>query len=145
MLRDVLEFTDDQIEAMRSGAEWARRVAVAPTVAREARAEDGWVYRPHQFSGITARTLLLSGSESTPAIKQATDAAAAAIVGARIHVLDGSRAHRSSDRPGNGRDRDPRVPGGLSAGIREGRQGRSRSCSIAYRAAAARVEVPILA
>jgi len=97
VLRDVLEFTDDQIEAMRSGAEWARRVAVAPTVAREARAEDGWVYRPRQFSGITARTLLLSGMESTPAIKQATDAAAAAIVGARIHVLDGHAhiAHRT--------------------------------------------------
>ena len=55
------------------------------------------MYRPRQFSGITARTLLLSGSESTPAIKQATDAAAAAIVGARIHVLDGHAhiAHRT--------------------------------------------------
>ena len=97
VLRDVLEFTDDQIEAMRSGPEWASRVAVAPTVAREARAEEGWSYRPGRFSGVTAQTLLLSGSESTPAIKQATDAAAAAIVGARVHVLDGHAhiAHRT--------------------------------------------------
>lgn len=97
VLRDVLEFTDDQVDAVRSGPEWARRVAVAPTVAREARAEHEWVYRPSQFSGITAPTLLLSGSDSTPAIKQATDAAAAAIPGARIRVLDGHAhiAHRT--------------------------------------------------
>ena len=97
VLRDVLEFTDDQIDAMRAGPEWARRVAVASTVAREARAEQEWVYRPGQFDGITAETLLLSGSESTPAVKQATDAAAAAIPGARIHVLDGHAhiAHRT--------------------------------------------------
>ncbi len=97
VLRDVLEFTDDQIDAMRSGPEWARRVAVAPTVAREARAEEGWVYRAGQFSGVTARTLLLSGSESAPAIKEATDAAVAAIVGARVRVLDGHAhiAHRT--------------------------------------------------
>lgn len=97
VLRDVLEFTNDQIDAMRSGPEWACRVAVAPTVAREARAEEGWAYRPGQFSGVTAQTLLLSGSGSTPAIKQATDAAAGAIVAARIYVLDGHAhiAHRT--------------------------------------------------
>ncbi|MFI2431294.1 alpha/beta fold hydrolase [Streptomyces sp. NPDC018693] len=97
VLRDVLEFTDAQIDAVRSGPEWARRVAVAPTVAREARAEEEWVYRPGQFTGITARTLLLSGSESPPALKQATDRAAAAIPGARIRVLDGHAhiAHRT--------------------------------------------------
>jgi pimeloyl-ACP methyl ester carboxylesterase len=97
VLKDILEFTDDQIDALRSNPEWERRVAMASTVAREARAEDGWVYRPGQFGGITAKTLLLSGSQSTPAIKQATDAAAAAIPGARIHVLDGHAhiAHRT--------------------------------------------------
>ena len=88
VLRDVLEFTDDQMAAVRSSPGWVRRVAVAPTVAREARAEAGWVYRQGQFGRITAQTLLLSGSESTPAIKRATHAAAAAITGARTHVLD---------------------------------------------------------
>jgi pimeloyl-ACP methyl ester carboxylesterase len=97
VLREVLEFTDNQVDAMRAGPEWARRVAVARTVAREARAEKGWVYRPGQFNGITAKTLLLSGSESTPAVKGATDAASAAIPGARIHVLHGHAhiAHRT--------------------------------------------------
>jgi pimeloyl-ACP methyl ester carboxylesterase len=97
VLRDLLEFTDDQIEARRSEPEWERRVAVASTVPRECHAEKDWVYRPGQFRGITAPTLLLSGSESTAAIKRATDAAAAAIVGSRVQVLDGHAhiAHRT--------------------------------------------------
>lgn len=97
VFRDLLEFTDEQIDAMRSGPEWAGRVAVAPTIAREARAEQSWVYRPGQFNGISARTLLLSGSDSPSAVRQATHAAAAAIPGARIYVLEGHAhiAHRT--------------------------------------------------
>lgn len=97
VLRDLLEFTDDQIDAMRSGPEWTGRVATAPTVAREARAEEGWVYRAGQFDAITAQTLLLAGSASPPDLKQASDAALAAISGARVHVLKGHAhiAHRT--------------------------------------------------
>lgn len=97
VFRDVLGFTDDEIDAMRSGPEWNRRVAVAPTVAREARAEEGWTYRPGQFDAITARTALLAGSQSPPELKRATEAAAAALPGARTHVLDGHAhiAHRT--------------------------------------------------
>jgi pimeloyl-ACP methyl ester carboxylesterase len=97
VFRDVLEFTDDQIEALRSAPEWAGRVATATTVAREAHAEADWVYRSGQFDAITARTLLLVGSQSPPELRQATDAAAAAIPDARIHALEGHAhiAHRT--------------------------------------------------
>lgn len=96
VLRDLLEFTDEQIDVLRSGPEWPSRLATAPTVAREARAEEDWVYRPGAFDGIAAETLLLSGSESPTVVKQATDAALAAIPGARLHVLEGHAhiAHR---------------------------------------------------
>lgn len=70
VLRDLLEFTDDQIDVMRSGPEWPGRVATAPTVAREARAEEGWVYRPGVFDGIAAETLLLSRSECRRAARR---------------------------------------------------------------------------
>ena len=97
MLRDLLEFSDDQIDAMRAGPEWPGRIAVAHTMAREARAEESWVYQPGQFDRITAPTLLISGSESTAEIRLATDAAAAAIPSARIQVLHGHAhiAHRT--------------------------------------------------
>ncbi|MGH3863176.1 alpha/beta fold hydrolase [Actinokineospora sp.] len=97
VLRDLLEFTDEQINIMRAGPEWAGRVRTAPTVVREARAEEGWVYRPHRFDGITAKTLMLSGSDSPLVVKAATDAALAAIPDARVHVLAGHAhiAHRT--------------------------------------------------
>lgn len=97
MFRDLLEFSDDEIDAMRAGPEWPGRLAVAHTLAREARVEDGWVYLPGQFDRITAPTLLLSGSDSTAEIRRATDAAEAAIPGARIDVLQGQAhiAHRT--------------------------------------------------
>ncbi|WP_415953448.1 alpha/beta fold hydrolase [Streptomyces sp. KLOTTS4A1] len=96
-LRDVLEFTDEQIDAVRDGPEWARRVAVARTVAREALAEESWVYRPGGFDAVTAETTVLSGTESPPSLKRAAKAAAEALPGARIHVLDGHAhiAHRT--------------------------------------------------
>ena len=97
VLRDLLEFTDDQIEQRRAEPEWAGRVATAPTVAREARAEQEWTYTDNPMGRITAQTLLLSGSESPPDIKQATEAARASIPGARERVLAGQAhiAHRT--------------------------------------------------
>jgi pimeloyl-ACP methyl ester carboxylesterase len=89
VLADVLELTDDEIDAMRSSPLWPVRLAATPTVPRECSAEDTWVYRAGQFDGITAPTLLLSGSDSLPGITEATDRAAAAIPGARVHVLEG--------------------------------------------------------
>ncbi len=82
---------------MKAGPEWKARIATAPTVPREARAEENWVYRPGQFDRITVPTLLLSGSDSPPDLKKATDDAAAAIPHARVHVLDGHAhiAHRT--------------------------------------------------
>lgn len=97
MFRDLLEFSDEQINAMRAGPEWPGRVAVAHTLAREARAEQGWVFRTGQFDRIAAPALLLSGSNSTAEVRRCTDAAAAAIAGSRIHVLEGHAhiAHRT--------------------------------------------------
>ncbi|WP_203453516.1 alpha/beta fold hydrolase [Jiangella aurantiaca] len=96
LFRDILGFSEEQIEARRGDPEWPGRVATAPTIAREARAEQEWVYRPGAFASVSAPTLLLSGSESPPEVKSATDAAAAAIRGARVHVLEGHAhiAHR---------------------------------------------------
>lgn len=97
LFRDLLEFTQEQVEEMRAGPEWAGRVATAPTIAREAQAEQGWVYPDDGMDRIVAPTLLLSGSDSTPDIKEATDAALTAIGDARLRVLEGHAhiAHRT--------------------------------------------------
>jgi pimeloyl-ACP methyl ester carboxylesterase len=89
VLVQILEMTGEEIDAMRASPLWPVRLAAAPTVPRECRVEAGWVYQPGQFGGITAPTLLLLGSESLPALTDATRAAAAAITGSQIRVLEG--------------------------------------------------------
>lgn len=97
VLRDLLEFTDEQIDERRAGPEWAGRVATAPTVAREARTEQEWTYAGSRMDRVTAPTLLLSGTENTPDIKHATAAARTAIPGARVQTMPGHAhlAHRT--------------------------------------------------
>jgi len=89
VLRDLLEMTEDEVDALRSGPLWPVRLAAAHTVPRECRVEDGWAYAPGQFDGITAPTLVLTGSESVTELTRATHQAAAALPNSQIRVLDG--------------------------------------------------------
>jgi pimeloyl-ACP methyl ester carboxylesterase len=89
VLIDILEMTDQDVEARRSSPQWAVYLSAAPTVLREARTENDWVYRPGALDGLHAPTLVLIGTETSPSLMQSTLKAAAAIPGARIHVLAG--------------------------------------------------------
>jgi pimeloyl-ACP methyl ester carboxylesterase len=79
----------EEIDAIRSSPLWPVRLAAAPTVPRECRVEEGWVYRPGQFDAVASPTLVLAGSDSLPTIAATTRWAAAAIPGAQVRVLDG--------------------------------------------------------
>jgi pimeloyl-ACP methyl ester carboxylesterase len=85
----IMEMSDEEVEEMRATPLWPVRLASAPTVPRECRAEEGWAYRPGQFTGITAPTLVLTGSDTPLAVRQTTDRAAAAVSNAEIQVLEG--------------------------------------------------------
>jgi len=89
VLVDILEMTNEDVEARRSTPRWADYLRAAPTVLREARTENGWEYQPGAFDGVLASTLVLVGTETAPALMQSTLRAAAAIPGARTHVLGG--------------------------------------------------------
>ena len=97
---EVLEsagMTEDEIAERRAAPNWPDRVATAPTIAREGRIEEGWDWQPAQFAGLGARTLFLTGSETTAELAEATSFIAAAIPGSRVHVFAGHGhvAHRS--------------------------------------------------
>jgi pimeloyl-ACP methyl ester carboxylesterase len=100
VLVDILEMTDSEIDALRAQPLWPTRLAAAPTVPRECRAEEGWTYQPGQFDGIGAPTLFLTGSDSVPVVTKATHDAAAAISQAQVHVLEGHGhfAHKADPR-----------------------------------------------
>jgi pimeloyl-ACP methyl ester carboxylesterase len=88
VLRDILEMSDEEIEAFRASPQWPVRLAAAPTIPRECRVEESWVFRPGQFDTVTANVLMLAGSDSVRGVKDATDAAAS-ILDAEIRVLEG--------------------------------------------------------
>ena len=89
VLVGIVGMTEEEVDALRSSPRWPTLLAGTPTVPRECRAEDSWVYQPGQLDSITATTLLLAGSESPPVLTKAMHQAAAAIPDARIQVLEG--------------------------------------------------------
>lgn len=86
---DTGVMTDEDFEAFKASPRWSKVVASAPTLPRECRVEDGWVYQPGQFDGISAPILMLTGSETDHDLAECTQKAAAAIPNAEIRVLDG--------------------------------------------------------
>jgi pimeloyl-ACP methyl ester carboxylesterase len=91
MLVDILEMTEEEIDALRASAtpSWATRIAAAHTLPRECKVEESWVYQPGQFDAVSAPTLLLSGSDTPADLRKVTYAAADAIPDTLIRVLEG--------------------------------------------------------
>jgi len=89
--------TDGEFEDLRTSPRWPLVLSVAPTLARECRAEANWAYRPGQFHAIAAPTLLLTGAATAAVLTDLTQRAAAAIPKARVRVLEGHGhlAHRT--------------------------------------------------
>ena len=89
VLTDILEMSEEDVETRRATPQWPAYLDAAATVLREARTEHTWVYRPGAFERIAAPTLVLVGTETSPALMRSTLRAAAAIPRARTHVLEG--------------------------------------------------------
>jgi pimeloyl-ACP methyl ester carboxylesterase len=95
----ALDLTDDERDAMRSSPLWPVRLASAPTLPRECRTEESWTYRPGQFDAVTARTLMLTGSETPPDVRDLAHRAAAAIPHTEMRVLEGHGHFAFQDEP----------------------------------------------
>ena len=89
VLTEIAGMADDDIAAVRGSPVWPARVATEPTIAREARIEDAWELEAGQFAGVSAPTLVLTGSESPTELTDLARRTAAVIPGSRVHVLDG--------------------------------------------------------
>jgi pimeloyl-ACP methyl ester carboxylesterase len=89
VLTDILQMSEEDVEARRSTPQWPEYLSAARTVLREARTENEWVYQPGTLDSIHAATLVLIGTETSPALMRSTLLAVAAISGARTHVLGG--------------------------------------------------------
>lgn len=87
--REIAHLPDEEINAFRAAPAWQASVAAAPTIVREVRAVEDYVFEPARCGDLTTPTLLLMGSESPPYLRAATAAVAAALPNGRLVELPG--------------------------------------------------------
>lgn len=88
-LRDVGGYPEAEIKQMEQTAAWAKRLAVAPTVPRELRAEGAFSLEDLDLGALDVRCLMLLGSESPPWARRSTDAYSTALADVRVQQLEG--------------------------------------------------------
>jgi pimeloyl-ACP methyl ester carboxylesterase len=89
LFRELESMSEEDLSALRSAPSWPGRVAAAPTITRELRAERGARLDPEQAAKITVPVLLLTGENSSDPSKADIETVAAALPDARIVVLEG--------------------------------------------------------
>lgn len=88
-LRDVGGYSEAEIDALQQTPAWGARLAVAPTVPRELRAEHGLALADLDLGRLSASSLMLVGSRSPAWARGSTDAYADALADVRVKVLEG--------------------------------------------------------
>ena len=86
----------DQVEEMRAAPNWARRLAIAPTLAREL-ADGDYDFTPGRFEELGAHTLLLMGTESPAAFRASTVEVHKAMSGSELVEIPG-QGHAATRR-----------------------------------------------
>jgi pimeloyl-ACP methyl ester carboxylesterase len=88
-LTEVAGLTAEQVEQSRSLPSWAGRVAAAHTVVREEEVSATYRFDPSRFAGYDVPALLLDGTASPPALREATARVAQALPNSRVVPLVG--------------------------------------------------------
>lgn len=88
-LRDIGGYTDAEVDTMQATPAWGSRLAVAPTVPRELRAEAALDLAGLELERVGVPCLMLVGSESPAWARRSTEAFAAALPDARVRTLEG--------------------------------------------------------
>lgn len=90
-MREVVKVPEEEIRARRAQPSWPASVAAAHTITRETRAASGTdtAFDREKAARITVPVLLVTGAESTAAIRDDPETVAAALPEARIVVIDG--------------------------------------------------------
>ena len=101
ILRDVVQMSLTEIEVLRSQKDaWATRLRNAPTVPRELRAEQRYVFEPGRFGEVAVPITLLVGEESPSRELANARAVAAALPHSRVVILPGQEHLAMYTAPG---------------------------------------------
>ncbi len=88
-LRDVAGASPDEINLLRSAPNWQARVDAAHVILRGLQAVADYRFDADRFAKMTTPTVLFTGSESTPLLKDATEAVHKALPNSRIVTFEG--------------------------------------------------------
>jgi pimeloyl-ACP methyl ester carboxylesterase len=88
-MHDVGGYSHEEIDAMDGTPAWEARLAIAPTVARELRAERDYSLDRLDLAGLETPCLLLAGSRSPDWARRSVDVFATIIDGAEVRTLEG--------------------------------------------------------
>jgi pimeloyl-ACP methyl ester carboxylesterase len=88
-MAEVAGVSPEQVELMRAAPAWQARLAVAPTIARELRAERAYSFDASRFRQLRVPTLLLRGESSPEPFAEAEEMVKVAVPGCRFVVMPG--------------------------------------------------------
>ena len=100
-LKDIAGLASDELDELRSAPIWQDMVRAAHVLPRELRAIAQYEFDAARFADLTTSTLLLTGSESPPLYRDATEAVNDVLPNSRIAILDGQQhmaMHTAPDR-----------------------------------------------
>jgi pimeloyl-ACP methyl ester carboxylesterase len=89
-LAGIVGMSDAELDAYRANPVWPARVAAAHTILREVEAEASPEASLEALARVTAPVLLLLGSVSRSPFRVGTDALAARLARAQVHVIEGA-------------------------------------------------------
>lgn len=93
-LQEIAQSTPEEIDAQRSAPDWQDLVDAAHVWPRSVQAVGEYEFDETQFANVTTPTLLLSGSESPPFLRDATEVVDNALPNDRFVTFDG-HAHEA--------------------------------------------------
>jgi pimeloyl-ACP methyl ester carboxylesterase len=92
MFRDIVKMTPDELEMMKSQKDaWQVRISHTPTIPRELREWDRYVFKPERFEHMETPVILLVGENSPEVEHQSANAIKTALMNAEISILSGQQ------------------------------------------------------
>ena len=88
--RDVARLSPDAVAGLRDSPQWPDRLAAAPTIVREIRADDAYAFDATRFDAMNTPTLLLLGGDSSESERRTAETLDASLPNSRITVLPGA-------------------------------------------------------
>jgi pimeloyl-ACP methyl ester carboxylesterase len=91
LFREVVRMPEHELAEYRQSPLWATRLPLATTIPREMAAELAYHFDAARFADLQTPAMLLTGGDSPPVLRQATELIAAALPNSQIVILPGQQ------------------------------------------------------